>query len=37
MAVFPKREAEILALAQSMTTGLTAAVADFPAPPVALD
>ena len=34
MAVFPKREAEILALAQNMATGLVTAAADFPAPPV---
>jgi len=34
MARFPDREAEIKALAQSMVTGLTDNVADFPAPPV---
>lgn len=34
MARFPDREAEVKALAQSMSSGLTANVADFPAPPV---
>lgn len=34
MARFPDREAEVKALAQSMVAGLTANVADFPAPPV---
>lgn len=34
MARFPRTEAEITALAQSMITGLTANAADFPAPPV---
>ncbi len=34
MARFPRTEAQIKALAQSMATGLTANPADFPAPPV---
>jgi len=34
MARFPIREAEIVALAQNLVTGLTANTADFPAPPV---
>ena len=34
MARFPRTEAQIKALAQSMAAGLTANVADFPAPPV---
>jgi hypothetical protein len=36
MPVFPKSEAEILELAQSVISGLTAASADFPAPPVSV-
>ena len=36
MAVFPKREAEIMALGQNMVIGLTANPGDFPAPPVAI-
>jgi len=36
MPIFPRREAEILALAQSLIAGLTANAADFPAPPVAV-
>ena len=35
MARFPKAEAEIVALAQNIVTGLAANVADFPSPPVA--
>ncbi len=35
MARFPRTEAQVKALAQSMATGLTANPADFPAPPVA--
>ena len=35
MARFPRTQPEIQALAQNMVTGLTANVADFPAPPVA--
>jgi hypothetical protein len=35
MARFPRTEAEIKALAQNIVTGLTANLADFPAPPVA--
>ena len=35
MAQFPRREAEIKALAQNLASGLTASVADFPSPPVA--
>jgi hypothetical protein len=34
MPIFPNREAEIMALAQALVTGLTAEVADFPSPPV---
>jgi len=34
MPIFPKREAEIMALAQNLITGLTAGAADFPSPPV---
>ena len=34
MAQFPRREAEIKALAQNIVTGLAANAADFPAPPV---
>ncbi len=36
MPVFPKREAEILELAQHIISGLTASAADFPAPPVSI-
>ncbi len=32
MTVFPRREAEILALGQNLIAGLTANVVDFPAP-----
>ncbi|MFC1600728.1 hypothetical protein ACFL34_00070 [Candidatus Sumerlaeota bacterium] len=32
MTVFPRREAKILALGQSLIAGLTANVVDFPAP-----
>lgn len=35
MARFPSKEAEVLALAQDMTAGLTANAATYPAPPVA--
>ena len=34
MARFPKPEAEIVALAQAMVSGLTANAATYPAPPV---
>lgn len=34
MARFPKSEAEIAALAQTMVTGLTDNIAIYPAPPV---
>jgi fibronectin type III domain protein len=34
--VFPKREAEILELAQHIISGLTAGSGDFPAPPVSV-
>ena len=34
MASFPRSEAEIIALAQSITAGLTANAATYPAPPV---
>ena len=36
MPVFPKREAEILALAQQIIGGLTAGAVDFPAPPISV-
>jgi hypothetical protein len=36
MARFPKAEAEIVALAEAMETGLAANVAIYPAPPVAV-
>ena len=36
MARFPKSEAEILALGQSMATGLAANAAVYPAPPVSV-
>jgi hypothetical protein len=36
MPIFPKREAEILDLAQQIISGLTEGVADFPAPPVSV-
>jgi len=36
MARFPKSEAEILALGQSMATGLAANAAGYPAPPVSV-
>ena len=36
MPVFPRREAEILALGQSLIAGLTANVVDFPAPAVSV-
>lgn len=35
MAQFPRREAEVKALAQNLATGLAANAADFPTPPVA--
>ena len=35
MATFPRSEAQIKALAQTMVTGLTESAGDFPAPPVA--
>jgi len=34
MATFPRTEAQIKALAQTMVTGLTESAADFPSPPV---
>ena len=34
MARFPKPEAEIVALAQALASGLTANAATYPAPPV---
>jgi hypothetical protein len=34
MARFPLKEAEVIALAQSMVSGLTANAATYPAPPV---
>jgi hypothetical protein len=36
MPVFPKREAEILELAQHIISGLAAGAADFPAPPISV-
>ena len=36
MPIFPKREAEIIALAQSLAAGLAAGVSDFPSPPVSI-
>ena len=36
LPVFPKREAEILALAQHIISGLTEGAADFPAPPISV-
>lgn len=35
MARFPRTEAEIVALAQAMASGLTDSAATYPAPPVA--
>jgi len=35
MARFPLKEAEVVALAEAMETGLTANAAIYPAPPVA--
>ncbi len=37
MARFPSKEAEVLVLAQELTTGLTANAATFPSPPVVPD
>ena len=37
MARFPSKESEVLVLAQEMTTGLSANLATFPAPPVPFD
>jgi hypothetical protein len=36
MPVFPKREAEILELAQHIISGLGAGASDFPAPPISV-
>ncbi len=36
MPIFPKREAEIIALAQNLAAGLAAGVSDFPSPPVSI-